>query len=275
MTNRERVSATVSSARLGRWEISTCVFLSFHDDRYLTPCKAGRATAPPANQWRGTDLLRSAPFRAPKVLLGVELNDQLLGDLGVDLRPLRHLVHQDAQPVRDDLQPRRHRPVTLGLLGNDERIHAHRLGSDVDDVVPGHPEAGDVHLLAVHGEVPVVDQLAGHPPGTGQTGPVYDVVQPGLEDLQQVVTGLAGTPAGFLVVAAELLLQHAVGEARLLLLLGLQQVLGLLDPDPAVLAGRIRAALERLVAADKVNLEPTGLAGHGAGVTSHNWFSLP
>jgi hypothetical protein len=63
--------------------------------------------------------------------------------------------------------------------------------------------------------------------------------------------------------------QHGVPEAGLLLLLRLQEVLGLLDPDPAVLAGRVGTTLERLVAADEVDLEPAGLAGHGSGVTSH------
>ena len=46
------------------------------------------------------------------------------------------------------------------------------------------------------------------PAGTGQPGTAIDhVVQPGLQDLEQVVTGLALQPVGLLVVAAELLPQ--------------------------------------------------------------------
>ena len=41
----------------------------------------------------------------PERLLGVELDDQLLGDLRVDLRPLGELVHEDAQVAGHDLQP--------------------------------------------------------------------------------------------------------------------------------------------------------------------------
>ena len=118
----------------------------------------------------------------------------------------------------------------------------------------------------------MVHQLTGHAPGAGEARAVHDVVQARLQDLQQVVAGLALATVGLLVVAAELPLEHAVREAGLLLLLHLQEVLGLLDPDPAVLAGRVRATLESLVAADEVDLQPAGLAGHGAGVTSHVWL---
>ena len=109
----------------------------------------------------------------------------------------------------------------------------------------------------------MADQLAGLPAGAGEAGAVDHVVQPGLQQLQQVFAGLAGAAHGFLVVPAELTLQHAVGEAGLLLLLQLQQVLALLDPASAVLAGRIGTTLERLVTADQVDLEPARIAGYG------------
>ena len=92
--------------------------------------------------------------------------------------------------------------------------------------------------------------------------------------LQQVLTGLAGTAHGLLVVAAELLLHHAVGEAGLLLLLQLLAVLALLDPRAAVLAGRVGTLLERLIAADEVDAEAARLAGGGSGVTSHDFCLL-
>src|SRR6185295_13721065 len=95
------------------------------------------------------------------------------------------------------------------------------------------------------------------------------VVQPALQDAQQVVTGLARQTVGLFVVATELLLHHAVGEACLLLLLQLLAVFALLDPRTAVLAGRVGALLERLIAADQVDAEAARLAGRGSGVTSH------
>jgi hypothetical protein len=64
-------------------------------------------------------------------------------------------------------------------------------------------------------------------------------------------------PVGLLVVAAELLLHHPVGEAGLLLLPELEGVLGLLGASAAVDAGRVGALLERLVAADEVNAQST------------------
>ncbi len=104
-------------------------------------------------------------------------------------------------------------------------VQVQRLRLDVDDVVRRHAVAGDVHLLAVDQEMAVDDQLAGLAPGGREAGPVDDVVETRLEDDQQVVTGLAGEALGLLVVATELLLEHAVGVASLLLLLELQQVL--------------------------------------------------
>ena len=78
-----------------------------------------------------------------------------------------------------------------------------------------------------------------------------------LEELEQVVTRLALTARGLGVVVVELLLEDAVGEAGLLLLAELQEVLALLDPAAAVLAGRIGAALVGRVAAGAARGRPT------------------
>src|SRR5271156_2069295 len=100
-------------------------------------------------------------------------------------------------------------------------------------------------------------------------------VQPALQDLQQLVTGLAGTAGRFRVVAAELLLHDAVGEAGLLLLLQLLAVFAFLDPRAAVMARRVGTLLEGLVSTHEVDAEAPRLAGDGSGVTSHEfWFSL-
>ena len=94
---------------------------------------------------------------------------------------------------------------------------------DVDDVVLADLERRDVDLLAVDQEVAVDDELAGVATRAGEAGAVDHVVETALEQLQQVVTGLAGTTAGLGVVVVELLLEDAVGEAGLLLLLQLER----------------------------------------------------
>src|SRR5436190_14912098 len=188
---------------------------------WTTP--AARATAPPAP---------AGPPR-PGELLRVELDDELLLDLGVDDLPGRQAVHQDLQLAGDRLQPRRYR-LRAGLGGrHDERRQVAGLLPYLDDVVVADPVRRDVDLLAVDQEVAVLDQLPAHVPGLRVPGPVDHVVQPRLEDLQQYLTGLARLAYRLVVVPLELLLQYAVDPAGLLLLAKLEQVLGLLRPAAA------------------------------------------
>src|SRR6266542_2838662 len=147
MVNRERVSLSDSSERLGRWLMSTCFFfLSGH------PLFDAR-------RWPG------AMGRRAVLLLGVELDDQLLLDLRVDDAAGRERVDQDLHVARDGLQPRRHRPGTGLRLRDDERRELLRLLAERDDVVVLHPVRRDVDLGAVDQEVAVLDQLPGHVPG--------------------------------------------------------------------------------------------------------------
>src|SRR3954452_10161032 len=178
-------------------------------------------------------------------LLAVELDDELLLDRRVDHLSRRHAVHQDAHPVGDDLDPRRHRAAAGLGTGDDERRHLHARRSHLDDVVLRHQEARDVDLAAVDQEVAVLDQLAGHVTAVGEAGAIDHVVQATLEDLQQVLTGLAWTPVGLLVVTAELLFEHAIDAGALLLLPLLQQVLAVLRATAAVLTRRVRTDLDR------------------------------
>src|SRR6185436_4542127 len=151
-----------------------------------------------------------------------------------------------------------------------------RLLGDLDDVVGADPVRRDVDLAAVHPDVPVAHQLAGHVAGLGEAGPVDDVVQPRLEDLEQDLTGLARLLVGLFVVAAELLLQHAVDAAGLLLLAQLQQVLAVLGAATAVLARRVGPDLDRALRGlalaaleEQLHLLAPAEAAVGSGITGH------
>src|SRR6478752_5430562 len=208
-------------------------------------------------------------------VLRVELDDQLLGELRVDLCAHRELVDEDLQGALDDLHPGRHGTLAERLAGQLDREALDGLLADRDDVVLLDAVARDVDAHAVDLEVTVRHELTGVATRAGQARAVDHVVETRLEDLEKVLTGLAGALRRFLVVADELLLHDAVLEASALLLLQLGEVLLLLDPATAVLAGRERAELEVLVAADEVHLETTRLLGDRAGVTSHGSLLLP
>src|SRR6195952_1009607 len=202
-------------------------------------------------------------------LLRVELDDELLGERHGNLSPLGHLVDEDALTLPDDLQPARDGTLARDLPRKLERQCVQGLLADVDDVVLRHPVARDVDLDAIDGEVSGADQLARHPPRASEARAVDDVVEPALQDAQQVLAGLAREAVGLLVVTTELLLHHAVGEASVLLLLQLSAVFAFLDPRAAVLARRVGTLLEGLISANQVDAEAARLAGCGSGVTSH------
>src|SRR3954465_1143902 len=71
-----------------------------------------------------------------------------------------------------------------------------------------------------------------------------NVVEAALEEREQVLAGDALLAGGLGVVLAELLLEHPVVAARLLLLAQLDAVLGLLLAAAAVVARRVGAALD-------------------------------
>ena len=72
-----------------------------------------------------------------------------------------------------------------------------------------------------------------------------DVVEALLEHDQQVLAGDARLARGLGVHVAELLLEHAVDAAGLLLLTQLEQVLAVTDATAPVLTRRVRLALDR------------------------------
>src|SRR4051794_26596059 len=261
MTNRDRLSPTTSSANVGRCAISIAV-TSLANVRHMTLCEtprpsvrtrrscgvAARAEPKPGARGRapgGESARRAEPLSQTPLLLRVELDDELLLHGGVDDLPRGQPVHEDAHPVRDDLEPGRHRPLAGHRPGDDERGELEGAVPDLDDVVLGHPVARDVDLDPVDEEVAVPHELAGGVAGRGEAGPVDDVVEAGLEDAQEVLAGPAGSAVGLLVVAAELLLEDAVDARGLLLLAHLQQVLALLRARAAVLTRGVGTDLDR------------------------------
>src|SRR3954468_7402401 len=209
-------------------------------------------------------------------LLAVELDDELLLDRGVDDLTGRHRVDQDAHAVGDDLDPCRNGPAAGLRSGDDKRGHLHARRAHLDDVVLADEERRDVDLLAVDQEVAVLDELARHVTAVREAGAVDDVVEPTLEQLEKVLAGLAGTPVGFLVVTAELLLEHAVDAGALLLLPLLQEVLGVLGATAAVLTRRVRTDLDRALRGlalaaleEQLHLLAAATLAVRAGVPSH------
>src|SRR5215211_4260571 len=257
MTNRERASSTVSSVSWGRCAMSTGALPSrgcppYDTSRPRTAARVapGAASSRELGPSRGEDGRRPARGggRAAYVgrsVLRVQLDDQLLLHRRVDDLPGRQRVHEDAQLRRDGLEPRRHGALAGGLASDDERRELVRALPHRHDVLLADPVGRDVDLDAVHREVAVAHQLAGGVAGRREAGPVDDVVETGLQDAQQVLTGLAGATVRLLVVAPELLLQDAVDAGGLLLLAHLQEVLALLGARATVHARRVGADLDR------------------------------
>ena len=86
-------------------------------------------------------------------------------------------------------------------------------------------------------------ELTRLPARGGEAEPHEDVVQPALEQPQQVLARNAGLARGLVVVAVELLLEKLVVAARLLLLAKLGPILRLAKAASAVLARRVGAPL--------------------------------
>src|SRR6185436_7816153 len=175
----------------------------------------------------------------------------------------------EAQPLR-------------GLVGLERFLHGLERLAPAAVLAYLHAIAGlhgvrrNVGGRAVDREVAVGDELPGLGSRCREAEPEDDVVQPGLEPLQEGLAGDAGGPFGLAVVVPELALEHAVDTAHLLLLAKLDAELTHLAATHAVLAGRGRPALERAflrVAARALQEEFGALAAaeaaDGAGVAGH------
>src|SRR3990172_5420426 len=178
----------------------------------------------------------------------VELYDQLLIQVGVDVRPGRMLLHLGAERVDIPLQPLWGAASLGHVLELPEISPLTRSLAHLDLVPRLNQHGGNIGAPAVHLEVPVGDQLPALGPALGEIQPVHHVVQAALQHLQQVLAGQAALLQRLRIVAAELGLRDIVDAAGLLLLP--QLPLGFGDPPAAelrlatVFSGRKVAALE-------------------------------
>src|SRR5215469_3148928 len=159
-------------------------------------------------------------------LLRIQLDDQVLVDVGQDVVPARRRLEHASELLVVHLDPLRQ----AHLLRDAERARdaqlLARLLAHLDDVAGLHLVGGDAHRLLVHGDRLVAHELARLGARRRKSHAVHDVVQATLEQPQQVLARGAGLARGFLVVVAELPLEHAVHAAQLLLLTQLQPVVG-------------------------------------------------
>ena len=170
--------------------------------------------------------------RVPQLLLGIQFDNQIFVDVGRQFTAFRaRLVHAlhflgiDVEPVGDaallcEIHGRLDTNLRTGLLvDTDHVVWLHLIGRDVDP-------------LAVDQDMTMVDELARGEHRGHELGAVDHRVQAPLQELDQVLAGIAPTPGGLVIVAAELLLAD-IAVVALELLLG----------------GKLRAEVRRLAAA--------------------------
>ena len=179
-----------------------------------------------------------------EALLGVKLDDEVLGDLEIDI--VSGGQHGDfaLQGVLIAIQPLGSGDELVGFLQHLEAGGGAALLANSDDVANAHQVGGDVDALAVDGVVAVVDQLTSLAAGGGKAQTVHNVIQTALNEAQQDLAGVAAHALGLLIVHSELLFQNAVNELDLLLLSELQAVFGLLGSSltTGVLVGSLGIA---------------------------------
>src|SRR3989440_7558579 len=208
-------------------------------------------------------------------LLRIQLDDQVLIDVGQDVVPARRRLEQATELLVVHLDP----VGQADLLRDVQRaLDAQLLARSLAhlDGVPGlHLKRGDGDRLVVHGDRLMADQLARLGARGSEAHAIHHVVQPALEEPQQVLAGGAAPAGGFVVVVAELPLEYAVHAAQFLLLAQLQAVVGqaraALTLDAPRGHGELAFVFQRLDAAlqEQVSALATGELALGTNVTRH------
>src|SRR5438094_1060445 len=189
-------------------------------------------------------------------LARIKLDDQLLLD---------GLVHVVASGLRGDFrghvvfvqaEPGNDRPLLAGVEGILDPVDVLALFLDGSPSADAHGIGGDVDKPAVDGDVSVRDELAGVTTRGGEASPVDDVVEPRLQQAEQVEAGDAGHLRGSVEVEPELALEQEVDAARALLGAQLDPVVGhLAAANLGVHAGRHRATVEGALGEALLSLE--------------------
>src|SRR5260370_5052883 len=150
------------------------------------------------------------------LVLRVQLDDELLLHRGGNLAPLRLAQLLGRQRLVIGLQPRGN--LAGQLSGAPDNLSGRRGRLVRDHVARPHLVAGDVHPAAVDRPMAVADELTRLAAGSREAEAHEDVVEPALEQREEVLARDAGLTGCLGVVATELLLEHAVVAAGLLLL---------------------------------------------------------
>ena len=163
-------------------------------------------------------------YLAERLLLRVEVNDELLVDGLGDVGALGVVDELAAEGGTVPLEP----GVVVGTRGEGVGDDFERLAAfaDGDDIALAETVGGDVDDFAVDSDMTMGNQLTGLCAAAGDAEAVDDVVETGLDEFHEFLTGDATATGGFGVEFAELALEDAVGVFGFLLLLELDAVLG-------------------------------------------------
>src|SRR5512134_1344028 len=159
-------------------------------------------------------LSNSIMGRLPRVVL----DHELLVELERHLVAGRQRGHAAGELVGLDAHPVWLLGAGEGLLDGLEVLRLAAGRAHLDAVALAHVERGDVSAPAIDEEVAMAHQLAGLRPAARETHAVDDVVETGLEQPEEVLTGHAGARLGRLEVALEGALVDHVDAPHLLLL---------------------------------------------------------
>src|SRR5450756_376100 len=179
-------------------------------------------------------------------LARIELYDQLFADYGVDLLTSRSSQHPSTRPIHFHTKPLRYAFLGHGRDYSLEVLTFPATLTHANNVADLDLRGRYVRLAASEAEMPMPDQLPGLIPRRSPPHPVDHVIEPHLQDPQQVLAGNPRAALGFLKVLPELTLQHPVDVPDLLLLFELRPVLrDLSAPALPMLTGTVVPALHR------------------------------
>ena len=143
-----------------------------------------------------------------------------------------------------------------------------------DDVAFVYLVGRDIHQFAVHAYRLVGHKLSRLGARRAEAHAVNHIVEPAFEQLQQILAGRALAPGRFLVIAAKLFLENAVGAAHFLLLAQLHAIVRQPPPALSVLTGNdlgLAFAVDGTNAAfqKQVGAFPAGQLAFGAQISGH------